>query len=256
MDIRANSRATALGKKRPSKRKKLNKWLGFLTCLLVAGALGLVAWVCYMEYQQNYNEKKQAQLSQQLATQSTVLAGASTTTSVLTTKAQQLTALKVAADAFMAEFPYPSTADEARVADPIGRIVIPKIGVDKVLVQGAGEGDDNYLKVGPGHWPETAFPGQGNNCTISGHRTTWDAPFRRLNELLPGDEIVVEMPYATVRYVVTRVFVVDEDKAVSAVKNQGAERISLLACHPLGHSYQRIIVLGDMLSFELGLPRE
>ena len=50
---------------------------------------------------------------------------------------------------------------------------------------------------GPGHYPSTAFPGLGQTVAIAGHRTTYLAPFRNLNELARGDRIVLQMPYAS-----------------------------------------------------------
>jgi sortase A len=68
------------------------------------------------------------------------------------------------------------------------RIQIPAIGVDKIVVEGISLQD---LKKGPGHYPETPLPGQEGNAAIAGHRTTYGAPFHRLDELEPGDEITV-----------------------------------------------------------------
>ena len=68
------------------------------------------------------------------------------------------------------------------------RMVIPKIGVDKIVVEGVSRKD---LQKGPGHYPETPLPGQSGNAAIAGHRTTYGAPFHRVDELVPGDEILV-----------------------------------------------------------------
>jgi LPXTG-site transpeptidase (sortase) family protein len=130
---------------------------------------------------------------------------------------------------------------------PIGRIVIPKIGVDVVMVEGTGK---PFLKVGPGHWPETPFPGQVGNFVVSGHRTTYGAPFFKLNELEPGDEIQLILPYAVCKYTVTRVVIVAPDE-VEAVKQQGHEQVSLAACHPIYSAKQRIVAQGDLTSFVL-----
>ena len=88
---------------------------------------------------------------------------------------------------------------------PLGRIVIPKIKVDVVVIEGVGKSD---LREGPGHWPETPFPGQGGNFVVSGHRTTYGAPFFKLDRLKAGDEIDLLMPYVSARYEVTEVLIV------------------------------------------------
>ena len=70
----------------------------------------------------------------------------------------------------------------------IGLLRIPSIGVDVAIVEGVGV--DN-LKEGPGHYPRTPYPGQAGNAAIAGHRTTYGAPFYRLDELKPGDDLYV-----------------------------------------------------------------
>src|SRR5215510_13361010 len=70
----------------------------------------------------------------------------------------------------------------------VAHISIPAIGVDKVVVQGVALAD---LKKGPGHYPDSPLPGQPGNAAIAGHRTTYGAPFNRINELNPGDEILI-----------------------------------------------------------------
>src|SRR3546814_8717472 len=89
----------------------------------------------------------------------------------------------------------------------IAHIRIPKIGVDETIIEGVSLAD---LKHGPGHFPETPLPGQEGNAAIAGHRTTYGAPFNRINELVPGDEIrseehtselqsLLSNPYAALR---------------------------------------------------------
>ncbi|HEX5366807.1 MAG TPA: sortase, partial [Acidimicrobiales bacterium] len=80
--------------------------------------------------------------------------------------------------------PPPSPA----AGDAVARLRIPRIGVDKVVVEGVQVDD---LKRGPGHYPDSPLPGQPGNAAIAGHRTTYGAPFFRLNELDPGDPILV-----------------------------------------------------------------
>ena len=80
--------------------------------------------------------------------------------------------------------PLPAAEDGAA----IGLLRIPSIGVDVAIVEGVGV--DN-LKDGPGHYPKTPYPGQAGNAAIAGHRTTYGAPFYRLDELKPGDDLYV-----------------------------------------------------------------
>ncbi len=152
----------------------------------------------------------------------------------------QLAAFKAAADAFAAEV-------GGEIGEPIGRIIIPSIGVDVVMVEGTSKGD---LKEGPGHWEEKPFPGQGGNFVVSGHRTTYGAPFFHIDEVEKGDEIRVILPYAIVNYTVTDVFIVYPDQ-VDTVRSIGKEQISLAACHPIYSAKQRIVAQGDLTSFVL-----
>ena len=68
---------------------------------------------------------------------------------------------------------------------------VPRFGSDwhMVVVEGTGYED---LKKGPGHYPGTALPGQVGNFAVAGHRTTYLAPFNRIDTLRPGDAIVLE----------------------------------------------------------------
>lgn len=130
---------------------------------------------------------------------------------------------------------------------PIGRIIIPAIGVDVVMVEGTGKSD---LREGPGHWPETPFPGMRGNFVVSGHRTTYGAPFFKLDKLAAGDVIDAVLPYAVVRYKVTDVLIVGiHDTGV--VGQRGAEEISLATCHPIYSAAQRLVVKGELVGFKL-----
>jgi sortase A len=87
------------------------------------------------------------------------------------------------------------------------RIYLPTLGAKEVhvVVEGVSHTD---LKKGPGHFPGTDLPGQLGNVVISGHRTTYGAPFNRLDELHVGDAIVLETRTMFFTYVVQREFVV------------------------------------------------
>jgi LPXTG-site transpeptidase (sortase) family protein len=152
----------------------------------------------------------------------------------------QLAAFKLAADDF-------ERLIGKSTGEPLGRIIIPSIGVDVVMIEGTGKGD---LREGPGHWPETPFPGQGGNFVVSGHRTTYGAPFRKLNKVQIGDEIHLVFPYAIARYVVTKTMIVYPDE-VESVAQAGKEQVSLAACHPIYSARQRIVVQGDLVAFKL-----
>ncbi len=130
----------------------------------------------------------------------------------------------------------------ARTGDPIGRIDIPKIGADFVVVQGT---DTASLRKGPGHYPDTTFPGLPGTVAIAGHRTTYLAPFHDVNELRRGDAIVLTMPYGRFVYAVQRTQVV-LPTALWVTRDVGYDRLVLSACHPLYSASHRIIVFARL----------
>lgn len=133
-------------------------------------------------------------------------------------------------------------AETVETGEGIGRIKIPSIGLDAVFVQGT---DTSSLQMGPGHYPDTAFPGQGRTIGIAGHRTTYLAPFRNINEVADGDEVIVEMPYGTFTYTVRKHEIVDPSQ-VEIVEDVGYEQLVLTACHPLYSAAQRWAVFGRL----------
>src|SRR5918994_779088 len=123
------------------------------------------------------------------------------------------------------------------------RIRIPDIGVDKIVVEGVTLDD---LKRGPGHYPDTPLPGQPGNAAIAGHRTTYGAPFNRIDELEPGDEILITTLQGAFRYEVSEQLIVSPDQ-VEVLKDFGDNRLTLTACHPKYSARQRIVVVATLV---------
>lgn len=126
--------------------------------------------------------------------------------------------------------------------DPIGRIKVDSIGLDMVLMNGT---DTDTLQTGPGRYPETPLPGLGGTTGIAGHRTTYQAPFRRINEISDGDEVRIELPYAAFTYEVQRHEIVDPTD-VQIVDPVGYEQVVLTACHPLYSAAQRYAIFAKL----------
>jgi len=130
----------------------------------------------------------------------------------------------------------------AEEGGPVGRIKVGKIGLDEVVVQGTGTGD---LRRGPGHYPDTPLPGARGTVAVAGHRTTYGAPFRRLDQLGRGDRIEMLMPYGRFTYTVERTRIVPP--TATWVTNRAAhDRLVLTACHPLYSAAQRIVVFARL----------
>ena len=135
--------------------------------------------------------------------------------------------------------PIPTAPDPAM---ELGSIQIPKIGVDRALWEGVTL---STLNRGPGHWPGTAMPGQVGNVVIGGHRVSHDKPFRNIDQLVAGDQIVIDLQrrpehvHRDGREVVT-----PND---TWVINQTPEHTAtLFACHPPGSTKFRYVVFAKL----------
>jgi sortase A len=121
--------------------------------------------------------------------------------------------------------------------DAIARIRIPAIGVDEFVVEGT---DRNNLRKGPGHYPSTPLPGERGTAAIAGHRTTYGAPFRRIDDLKGGERVAVDMAGGRYVYRVERTRIVDPTE-LSVLRKVKHDRLILSACHPLYSAAQRIV---------------
>ena len=135
-----------------------------------------------------------------------------------------------------------ATDEKPNLGEGIAVIQIPKIGVNSVVVEGVEVAD---LKKGPGHYPETALPGQVGNMVVSGHRTTYGAPFYRLDELKPGDQIIVFDAAGPFRYRITETKVVAPTQ-ISVIAPSSDARLTLTTCHPRFSARQRLIIVAAL----------
>ena len=126
--------------------------------------------------------------------------------------------------------------------EAVAIIRIPKIDVEKAIVEGVGVAD---LKKGPGHYPTTPMPGQPGNAAVAGHRTTYGAPFYRVDELQPGDPIFVTTRQGRFEYTVTSTRVVSP-KQVEVLAPTQDNRLTLTTCHPRFSARQRLIVVAAL----------
>jgi len=125
----------------------------------------------------------------------------------------------------------------------VGRLRIPAIGLDKVVVDGT---DGSSLRKGPGHYPSTPLPGAHGTVAIAGHRTTYGAPFRRIDRVRAGQTITVEMPYGRFAYEVERTRIVPPT-ATWVTQRVAYDRLVLSACHPLYSAAKRIVVFARLV---------
>jgi sortase A len=132
----------------------------------------------------------------------------------------------------------------AKEGQAIGRLRIPHIHANYVMVEGT---DAPALRKGPGHYPDTPFPGMPGTVGVAGHRTTYLAPFNKLDKLRKGDEVRLEMPYAVVTYRVEETRIV-KPTALWVTKRVGYNRLVMTACHPKYSAAKRIAVFARQVS--------
>jgi sortase A len=143
----------------------------------------------------------------------------------------------------------PPTADIPPNGDAVGRITIPKIGVDQIVVEGV---DVEDLRKGPGHYPGTPLPGQEGNAAIAGHRTTYGAPFGDLDQLAKDDVITVQTVQGTFDYRVDEdPFAVDPSDRDVLLPTPGTDgsslaTLTLTTCNPKYSAAQRLIVKASL----------
>jgi sortase A len=130
----------------------------------------------------------------------------------------------------------------AQPGDPVGRLRASAIGLEEVVVDGT---DAGALRSGPGHYPDTPLPGARGTVAIAGHRTTYGAPFRDVDDLERGDAIELRMPYGRFSYRVERTRVV-APTALWVTRRVAYDRLVLTACHPLYSASERIVVFARL----------
>jgi sortase A len=123
------------------------------------------------------------------------------------------------------------------------RLVVPKIGVDSIVVEGASR---KALSEGPGHMKETAEPGEIGNAVITGHRDTF---FRHIYELTKGDQIQVQRNGRNFTYEVTgHKIVLPQD--ISVIKPTNDPQLTLITCYPtyyIGPAPKRLVVFSKLI---------
>jgi sortase A len=130
------------------------------------------------------------------------------------------------------------------IGEPLGRISIPELGVKFVFVSGTGEGS---LEKGPGHYRDTAMPGQRGTVGIAGHRTTYLAPFRDLDQVRRGDLMTLKMPYGVFNYRADGSRVVPPSDA-RPLRQVRRDRLVLTTCTPAFSAAKRLVVTGKLVS--------
>jgi sortase A len=134
--------------------------------------------------------------------------------------------------------------------EAVAIIRIPKIGLDRHVVEGTGLAD---LRKAPGHYPSTPLPGTVGNAAIAGHRTTYGAPFNRLDELEPGDDILVTTLAGSYTFKVEEKKVVSPSQ-VEVLDPTPVAKLTLTTCHPKYSAKQRLVVVSVLAAGQQAAP--
>ena len=234
--------------------------LGFV---LVALGLGVTAWVAVTlvwgePFTSLYTRHEQAALAKRLDSVDRQWS-ARTRRSLEASRARHSLGASraLAAERLAAEMNLRARRFRVTVEDgqPIGRIIVPRLGLNMVVVEGTSEAD---LENGPGHYNEasgvnTSLPGMGGVVAIAGHRTTYLHPFRHIDALQPGDDIYLRMPYGIFAYRVYMHRIVGSTDW-SILHRPQFEKLVLSACHPLYSATHRFVVFARRHS-ERNVPR-
>ncbi|MEX2393418.1 MAG: sortase, partial [Actinomycetota bacterium] len=149
---------------------------------------------------------------------------------------------------------------QPKANDGLFTIKIPEIGLDTAVVYEVGL---EQLKDGPGLFPQCSvavgedcvqkglYPGEDGNVAISGHRTTYGAPFYRLDELSKGDSIDMISRGVRYRYLMREQKIVDPRAGYEVVEQHGRKELTLTTCHPRFSAAQRLVIHADFQGAEL-----
>ena len=233
--------ATRAEAQRRTKQQARNRWVRRLAdVLLIAGGLVL----SYPFWSAGYAQVQQARLDSAYREQSSAFIGIANadpdTRQHDVSDSEQVRRL-----AFL-------FGRQVQPGDPIGRLKIPRIGFNRLVQQGVSgragldpSGDRDLLRGGPVHYGLTPLPGAGEPFAVSGHRTTYGAPFFKLDKLRAGDPIFLDTPYAHFRYKVIKTTVV-KPTDVSVLSDRGYDLV-LTTCTPPYSASHRLIVWGQLV---------
>lgn len=188
--------------------------LSVLSVALLAGAVGLLGYPLYTNF---YQGRVQDRLSDELAS---------------------------------SELQQKYRERKIEVGDSLTRIQIPKLKVDTIVVEGTTA---SALRAGAGHYPATPLPCENGNVGIAGHRTTYGKPFANLDQLEPGDTIILTTPIGSCTYEVSKQpFVVSPSNLDVIADTPTTRELTLTTCHPKHSARQRLIVKATYVSGEPG----
>ncbi len=209
--------------------------------LAIVGGLTLAAWPLAQTLYARYN---QSQLEKEWQSQNARPVAKKPAAKVAAKPALKPVVKTVAADdPTMGQ----ATAKKSKQKWPLTKMSIPDIDLQTYAVQGW---DEDSLKRGPGHDPNSALPGQGN-CVLAGHRNIYGSYFYKADQILPGAPIVLQNRDGKFTYTTGRVFTTtDTDYSIMAQPAPGQAPILTLITCTMPHTSNRIVVQAVLSSVE------
>jgi sortase A len=125
----------------------------------------------------------------------------------------------------------------------IGTLEIPKIGLATKIFHGITM---RNIDLGPSHWPGTPFPGEPGNTVFPGHRVTKTHPFRNIDKLAPGDQMIFTVNGVRSVYAVTGNLIVRPTQ-MEIINSTAEPTVTIFACHPPGSARYRYVVKGVLV---------
>jgi len=229
--VASRDRPQAPRKQRPG---RFIRAIGILGRILVGAGLVLLFYTTYLLWGTGvYTKQAQGELTQTLE------------------QAPTVTQEEIAATG---DIPAARPDNAGTLGEALFTMEIPDIGLHQAVVEGVGREE---LKKGPGHFPScgdvpdgtdcvngSPYPGEDGNVAISGHRTTYGAPFFKLNELEEGDVIDITWRGARYRYRVREQVIVAPTQR-DVIADHDRNELTLTTCHPRFSAAQRLIVHAD-----------
>ena len=135
-----------------------------------------------------------------------------------------------------------------KMNDIIGRIVIPSIEVDLLIIEGESKAN---LAFGAVHIQNTAYPGKEGNCVIAGHRNyTFGRMFNRIGEVKKGEFIHVLLKNSELIYIIDDMEIIEPTNLEVLNQPKDVKCITLLTCHPINIGNKRLLIKGHLLEEE------
>jgi sortase A len=217
----------------------MRRWIRILgTVLAAAGALtlvwALVVWQWMDPFTALYTQWRQHQLAGQYDKRAATFTPSFTSGTSLAAE-RRLIALEAR-----------SYRRAVHPGEAIGRIHIPRLGLNMVIVNGT---DHDSLTKGPGRYLRSFMPGEDRLVYIAGHRTTYLAPFSHIDDLRNGDPVTIDVPYGAFTYRISGHRVVGA-RDVSVLRSPRHERLILQACHPRFFATHRYLQYGRLVRVE------